>query len=266
MPEIHDTAMVDPAAEIAEDVRVGPYCTVGPKATLERGVRLQSHVVVDGRTHLGAGVQVYPFATVGTNPQDLKYKGEDTALEVGAGTVIREHCTLNPGTVGDKLVTRVGRNCVLMVGAHVAHDCQVGDNVIMANQATLGGHVHVGERAFLGGLCAVHQFSRIGKGAMIGGMSGVENDVIPYGLVIGNRARLSGLNVVGLKRRGLAKSDLQTLRAAYQELFHGRGETFRERLDRVAETYGALQAVADIVAFIRADSDRSLCQPAADGG
>jgi UDP-N-acetylglucosamine acyltransferase len=231
---------------------------------LDDGVGLRSHVVVEGRVHLGARVQVYPFAVLGTPPQDLKYKGEASRLEVGAGTVIREHCTLNPGTEGGHMLTAVGADCLLMIGAHVAHDCQVGDNVIMANHATLAGHVDVGARAFLGGLSAVHQFSRIGTGAMIGGMSGVENDVIPYGLVTGNRARLQGLNLVGLKRRGVAKSEVQKLRAAYQDLFHGREGTFRERLDRLSQSYGDVQVVADLVAFIRADSSRSLCQPQAE--
>jgi len=263
MSDIHATALVDPAAELADDVTVGPYSIVGPNVVLEAGVVIHSHAVVDGHTRLGAGVQVYPFAAVGTKPQDLKFKGETSWLEVGAGTVIREHCTLNPGTRGDRLVTSVGRDCVLMIGAHVAHDCQVGDSVIMANQATLAGHVHVGANAFVGGLSAVHQFCRIGAGAMIGGMSGVENDVIPYGLVTGNRARLNGLNLVGLKRRGVAKSDVQKLRAAYEDLFHGREGTFRERLDRLAQNHGDVQVVDDLLDFIQTDSSRSLCQPQA---
>ncbi len=263
MSDIHATALVDPAAELADDVTVGPYSIVGPNVVLEAGVVIHSHAVVEGHTRLGAGVQVYPFAAVGTKPQDLKFKGETSWLEVGAGTVIREHCTLNPGTQGDQLVTSVGRDCVLMIGAHVAHDCRVGDGVIMANQATLAGHVHVGATAFIGGLSAVHQFCRIGAGAMIGGMSGVENDVIPYGLVTGNRARLNGLNLVGLKRRGVAKSDVQKLRAAYGNLFHGREGTFRERLDRLAQNYGDVQVVDDLIDFIQTDSSRSLCQPQA---
>ena len=263
MSDIHATALVDPSAELADDVSVGPYSIVGPNVVLEAGVVIHSHVVVDGHTRLGVGVQVYPFAAVGTKPQDLKFKGETSWLEVGEGTVIREHCTLNPGTQGDQLVTSVGRHCVLMIGAHVAHDCRIGDGAIMANQATLAGHVHVGAHAFLGGLSAVHQFSRIGTGAMIGGMSGVENDVIPYGLVTGNRARLNGLNLVGLKRRGVAKSDVQKLRAAYEDLFHGSDGTFRERLDRLNQKYGDVQIVDDVIDFIQADSSRSLCQPQA---
>lgn len=264
MSDIHATAIVDPSAELASDVSVGPYSIVGPNVVLEAGVTLHGHVMVDGHTRLGEGVRVYPFAAVGTPPQDLKYRGEHSWLEVGAGTVIREHCTLNPGTQGDQLRTTVGRNCVLMIGAHVAHDCRIADGVIMANHATLGGHVHVGERAFLGGLSAVHQFCRIGAGAMVGGMSGVENDVIPNGLVTGNRARLNGLNLVGLKRRGVVKSDVQKLRAAYTHLFHGSDGTFRERLERLQADYGQVQVIDDLIDFVRTDSSRSLCQPQAE--
>jgi UDP-N-acetylglucosamine acyltransferase len=264
MSDIHATAIVDPSAQIADDVSIGPYSIVGPNVVLEAGVTLHAHVVVEGHTRLGAGVRVYPFAAVGTPPQDLKFKGERSWLEVGAGTVIREHCTLNPGTQGDRLLTSVGRECVLMIGTHIAHDCEIGDGVVMANQATLAGHVHVGARAFLGGLCAIHQFCRIGVGAMIGGMSGVEADVIPYGLVTGNRARLNGLNLVGLKRRGASKADVQKLRGAYTQLFHGDAGTFRERLERLQEEYGQVQLVDDLIDFIRADSSRSLCQPQAE--
>ena len=264
MAEIHATAVVDPAAQIASDVSIGPYCVVGPEVELDEGVMLRQHAVVEGRTRLGPGVQVYAFAAVGSPPQDLKYKGERSVLEVGAQTIIREHCTLNPGTEGGGGVTRVGANCLLMVGTHVAHDCQLGDGVVMANNATLGGHVTVGASAFLGGLCAIHQFARVGQGAMVGGMSGVEGDVIPYGMVMGNRARLTGINVVGLKRRGTGKPDLQRLRAAYHELFVDRRGTFQDRLHRVAEVYAEDPLVQDIVAFIRADADRSLCQPKAE--
>lgn len=264
MADVHPTAVVDPAAQIASDVTIGPYCVVGPDVELGAGTVLRQHAVVEGHTQLGEGVKVYAFAVVGSPPQDMKYKGEESRLEVGAGTVIREHCTLNPGTEGGGLLTKVGSNCLLMVGAHVAHDCIVGDGVVMANNATLAGHVHVGDGAFVGGLSAVHQFSRIGQGAMIGGMSGVENDVIPYGMVMGNRARLTGLNVVGLRRRGISKSDLQRLRAAYQDLFVDRTGTFQERLDKVETAYGDTPLVADVINFIRAESDRSLCQPKAE--
>lgn len=264
MAEVHATAVVDPSARVAPDAAIGPFCVVGANVELGAGVVLHKHVVVEGFTRVGDGVHVYPFSALGTPPQDMKYRGEETYLEVGANTIVREHCTLNPGTEGGGKHTRVGANCLLMVGSHVAHDCIVGDGVVMANGATLAGHVHVGDRAFIGGLSAIHQFSRIGQGAMIGGMSGVENDVIPYGLVMGNRARLTGLNIVGLKRRGAPKSDLHRLRAAYGELFVQRSGTFQERLARVADTYADSPLVQDIVRFIRADSDRALCQPKAE--
>ncbi|SDG90875.1 acyl-ACP--UDP-N-acetylglucosamine O-acyltransferase [Roseospirillum parvum] len=260
MPDIHATALVDPAAELAPDVTVGPYCVVGPEVRLAAGVRLMSHVVVEGRTSIGPGCHVYPFASIGHAPQDLKYRGEDSRLEIGAHTTIREHVTINPGTEGGGMLTRVGDHCLLMVGAHVAHDCQVADHVILVNNATLAGHVEVGEFAIVGGLSAVHQFVRIGKHAMIGGMSGVENDVIPYGSVTGNRARLSGLNIVGLKRRGFSRDDIHTLRAAYRMLFAQEG-TLAERLEDVAKMFADHTAVRDIVDFIRVDSSRAVCQP-----
>lgn len=260
MADIHPTAVVDPAAELAADVTVGPYCVIGPRVRLEAGVVLMSHVVVEGDTRIGPRTRVYPFASIGHAPQDLKFRGEESRLEIGADTTIREHVTLNPGTEGGGLLTRVGDRCLLMVGAHVAHDCQVADGVILVNNATLAGHVEVGEFAIVGGLSAVHQFVRIGKHAMIGGMSGVEHDVIPYGSVMGNRARLSGLNIIGLKRRGFSRDDIHTLRAAYRMLFAQEG-TMAERLEDVAEMFADHAAVQDIVQFIRVDSSRAVCQP-----
>ncbi|HET6222549.1 MAG TPA: acyl-ACP--UDP-N-acetylglucosamine O-acyltransferase, partial [Dongiaceae bacterium] len=239
---------------------IGPYCVVGAEVELAEQVELVAHVVLAGRTRIGAGTKIYPFASLGHPPQDLKYKGEPSALIIGAKNVIREQVTMNPGTAGGGMVTRVGNNGLFMVGAHVAHDCKLGNNVIMANNATLGGHVEVGDHAILGGLCAVHQFVRIGPHAMIGGMSGVEHDVIPYGLVKGDRARLSGLNTVGLKRRGFSRKDIHDLRTAYRLLFAEEG-TMAERIEDVAQLYGENQPVMDLVEFIRADSSRAICQP-----
>jgi UDP-N-acetylglucosamine acyltransferase len=202
MPEIHPTAIVAGGARLAEDVVIGPYCVVGDNVVLGAGVRLLSHVVVDGRTSVGEGTRIFPFVSIGLEPQDLKYRGEASTLVIGRHNTIREHVTINPGTAGGGMVTRIGDHCLLMVGAHVAHDCQLGDHVIMANNATLAGHVVVEDYALLGGLSAVHQFVRIGRHAMIGGMSGVERDVIPYGQVMGDRARLTGLNIIGMQRRG----------------------------------------------------------------
>ena len=218
-------------------------------------------MVLDGRTTIGANCRIYPFASIGHCPQDLKYSGEPSRLEIGANNVIREHVTINPGTKGGGMLTRVGNNCLFMVGAHVAHDCVIEDNAILVNNATLGGHVRVGEWGIIGGLSAVHQFVRIGKHSMIGGMSGIEHDVIPYGSVIGNRAKLSGLNIVGLKRRGFSREEIHDLRKAYRLIFALEG-TLAERLDDVAEDFGQNEPVMEIVDFIRADSARAICQPA----
>jgi UDP-N-acetylglucosamine acyltransferase len=259
---IHPTAIIDKAAQLGPDVSIGPYCVVGPKVKLGKGVKLHSHVVVDGATTIGEETEIYPFASIGTPPQDLKFKGEASELHIGKRCRIREHVTINPGTEGGGLLTKVGDECLIMVGAHVAHDCQIGNHVILVNNATLAGHVHVGDFAIIGGNSAVHQFVRIGAHAMIGGMSGVENDVIPYGTVMGDRAHLAGLNLVGLERRGFSKDDIRALRSAYRSLFAPEG-TFQERLDSVANNNANVAAVTDVVKFIRAKSSRALCQPRA---
>jgi len=266
MALIHPTAVVAPGAVIADNVEIGAYCVIGENVTLAAGVSLKSHVVIDGRTMVGERTRIFPFASIGFETQDLKYKGEPSSLEIGHDNTIREHVTINPGTEGGGMVTRVGNHCLLMVGAHVAHDCQIGDHVILVNNATLGGHVVMEEHSILGGLSAVHQFVRIGRHAMIGGMSGVERDVIPYGLVMGDRARLNGLNIIGMQRRGFTRDDIQTLRSAYNTLFGDDG-TLAERVDVVAERFGGSAPVDDLVAFIRADSSRAICQPkGANGG
>ncbi|MGQ9371399.1 acyl-ACP--UDP-N-acetylglucosamine O-acyltransferase [Azospirillum sp. A39] len=262
---IHPSAIVDPAARLGDGVVVGPFCTVGADVTLGDRVRLVSHVAVAGRTSVGEGTVVYPFASIGQPPQDLKYRGEPSELIVGRFNQIRESVTMNTGTEGGGMVTRVGDHGLFMVGAHVAHDCIVGDHVIMANNATLGGHVVLGDYAILGGLSAVHQFVRIGPHAMIGGMSGVENDVIPYGLVMGERARLAGLNLVGLERRGFAKEEVRALRGAYRTLFGSNADTFAGRLDEVVREYGDAALVAQMLEFIRAKSSRPLLQPRHEG-
>ena len=262
MAEVHATAIVEPGAQLGQDVFVGPYCTVGSDVVLEDGVRLVSHVVVAGRTTVGPRTTVYPFASIGMPPQDLKYKGEPSRLEIGADNTIREYATMNTGTEGGGMVTRVGDRGLFMLGAHVAHDCTVGNHVIFANNATLGGHVVVDDYAIIGGLAAVHQFCRIGAHAIIGGVSAVVQDVIPYGSASGDRARLIGLNVVGLRRREFSRADIQALRAAYRLLFAEEG-TLSERIDDVAEMYSDNGAVMDIVAFMRADSTRAICQPKA---
>ena len=261
MSNIHSTAVINTKAELGSNVKVGPYCVIGENLKINDGTELISHVVLDGRTTIGANCRIFPFASIGHCPQDLKYSGEPSRLEIGANNVIREHVTINPGTKGGGMLTRVGNNCLFMVGAHVAHDCVIEDNAILVNNATLGGHVRVGEWGIIGGLSAVHQFVRIGKHAMIGGMSGIEHDVIPYGSVIGNRAKLSGLNIVGLKRRGFSREEIHDLRKAYRLIFALEG-TLAERLDDVAEDFGQNEPVMEIVDFIRADSARAICQPA----
>ena len=223
MTGIHPTAVVEKGAELGVGVQVGPFCCVGPHARLADGVELKSHVVVEGHTEIGANTRVFPFASLGTQPQDLKYKGEVSRLVIGANNVIREHVTMNPGTEGGGLETRVGNNCLFMVGAHVAHDCQLGDHIILVNNATLAGHVGIEDFAIVGGLSAVHQFVRIGRHAMIGGMTGVTQDVIPYGSVTGNRAKLEGLNLVGLKRRNFDRETIHALRQAYRLIFAQEG-------------------------------------------
>lgn len=262
MAEIHPTAIIAPGAEFGTGVSIGPYCVIGAGVCLSNNVRLHSHVVIDGNTALGDGCEVFSFATLGLPPQDLKFKGEPSRVEIGAGTVFREHATVHGGTAGGGLLTVVGSNCLVMVGAHIAHDCHVGNNVVMANNATLGGHVHVGDFAVLGGLAGVHQYVRIGHHAMVGGLSGVENDVIPYGSVMGNRAYLSGLNIIGLKRRGFSRDDIHALRAAYRLMFAEEG-TMSERIQDVAEMFKQNAPVMEIVHFIRADSSRAVCQPQA---
>lgn len=262
---IHQTAIVDTAARIGEGVRIGPYCIVGPDVSLGDGVVLHSHVVVEGRTEIGEGTEIYPFASIGTQPQDLKYKGEPSKLVIGKNNRIREHVTMNPGTEGGGMVTRIGDNGLFMVAVHVAHDCIVGNNVIMANNATLAGHVVVEDFAIIGGLSAIHQFVRIGKHAMVGGMSGVENDVIPYGSVMGDRAKLSGLNIVGMKRRGFGKDDVHALRRAYRMLFADEG-TMGERVQDVAKLFDANSGVMEIVEFMAASSSRGITQPKSGNG
>jgi len=266
MPEIHPTAIVAAGARLDPDVAIGPYCIVGDAVELAAGVRPHSHIVFVCRTTIGERTRIFPFASIGLEPQDLKYKGEASSLVIGRDNTIREHVTINPGTEGGGMVTRVGDHCLLMVGVHVAHDCQIGNHVVMANNATLAGHVLIEDYALLGGLSAVHQFVRIGRHAMIGGMSGVERDVIPYGQVMGDRARLNGVNIIGMQRCGFSREDIQGLRSAYQFLFSA-GGTLSDRVNEAAERFGGIGPVDDIIAFIRADSNRAICQPkGANGG
>ncbi len=254
---IHPSAIVARGAELGAGVSIGPWCSIGANAVIEDGARLVSHVVVDGHTTIGADVVLFPFCTVGLEPQDLKYRGEPTRCEIGARTQIREHCTIHRGTATGRGITHVGADCLIMAVAHVAHDCQVGDHVIVANNAVMGGHVSIADHAVIGGAAAIHQFVRIGRAAMIGGVSGVEADVIPFGSVIGNRARLTGLNVIGLKRRGFDKAQIGLLHTAFRALFRHEG-VFAQRLAETRAKYGEDPLIAEVLAFIDAPSHRGL--------
>lgn len=257
---IHPTAVIHPNASIGENVRIGPYSIVGEHVTLGDDVVLHSHVVVEGHTSIGEGSQIFPFASIGHQPQDLKYHGEASRLIIGRNNVIREHATMNPGTETGGMETRVGDNGLFMMACHVAHDCQIGNNVIMANNATLGGHVTVGDFTVIGGLAAVHQFVRIGPHAMIGGMSGVESDVIPYGRVKGERAFLAGLNLTGLERRGFDKNDIRALQKAYNQIFADDG-TLEQRLEQVERDFADQAHVMDMINFAREKTRFPLCHP-----
>jgi UDP-N-acetylglucosamine acyltransferase len=254
---IHPTAIVDHGAELGPGVQIGPFCTVGPHVVIEAGARLVSHVVVEGHTRIGEDAQLFPFCTVGLPPQDMKYKGEPTRCDIGARTLVREHCTIHRGTATGIGVTTVGSDCMLMAVVHVAHDCTLGNNVIVANNAVMGGHVSIGDHAVVGGAAAIHQFVRIGRAAMIGGVSGVEGDVIPFGSVIGNRARLASLNVIGLRRRGFDKAAIQRLHIAFKALYNKQG-VFAQRLADMRARFGDDPLVAEILAFIDAPSHRGL--------
>ena len=255
---IHPTAVVDPAARVAADATVGPFCVVGPGVVLEESVSLRAHVVVEGDTVIGAGTTVWPFAVLGAVPQDLKYAGEATRLRVGPGNRIREHVTMNIGTAGGGGETRVGAGGLFMAGCHVAHDAQVGDRVVVANGAAIAGHCVIGDDAVIGGMAGIHQWVRVGAGAMIGALAMVTHDVIPHGLVQGPRGALDGLNLVGLRRRGVAREEIAALRAAYGTLGEGTG-AFQDRARDLAEVPSAL--VREVVAFILAGSDRQFLTP-----
>lgn len=259
-PVIHPTAIVSESAQLESGVRIGPYSIVGPSVVLGDDVELVSHAVVEGNTVIGKGTRIFPFASVGHEPQDLKFHGEDSRLEIGDRCTIRESVTINPGTQNGGMLTKIGNDCLIMANAHVAHDAIVGNNVIMANYVGIAGHVHVGDNVIFGGTCVIHQFSRIGSHAFIGAQSMVDGDVIPYGMAIGNRAHLTGLNLVGLKRRGFEREAIHRLRAAYRQIFASEG-TLRERVEDAAELFKDDFLVQDVVRFIAEASDRPILLP-----
>jgi len=259
---VHASACVEEGAELGRDVEIGPFCHVGKGAKLMDGVRLISHVSVAGDTTIGPRARVFPFASIGHEPQDLKYRGEAVRLVIGEDCLIREGVTMNPGTAGGGSETIVGARCVFLANAHVAHDCRLGDNVILSNNVMLAGHCQIGDFAILSGGAAAHQFVRIGAHAFVGGLAGVENDIIPFGIALGNRASLAGINFVGLKRRGYSHQAIHELRRAYKMLFAEKG-TLKERVEDVAAAFPNEEAVQQIVAFLRAGGDRAVCTPRA---
>ncbi|MCF7700210.1 acyl-ACP--UDP-N-acetylglucosamine O-acyltransferase [Loktanella sp. M215] len=258
MPDIHPSAVVADGAVIGEGCVIGPLCVLGAQVVLGARVTLKSHVVVTGDTHIGDDTTIFQFAVIGEIPQDLKFGGEDTRLRIGARNRIREHVTVNCGTAGGGGLTQIGEDCLLMAGCHVAHDCRIGNRVIVVNSSAVAGHCVLEDDVIVGGLSGIHQFVRIGQGAIIGALSMVTNDVIPHGLVMGPRATLEGLNLVGLKRRGMARADIAALRRAYDILRDGEG-TFHARAEALDGTDTV--AVRQILDFIRGDSDRSFLTP-----
>ena len=265
MPQgnVHATAVVESGARLGEGVRIGPYCVVGSEVSLGDGVELLSHVVVAGRTTIGARTKLFPFASIGHQPQDLKYKGEPSTLDVGSDCLIREGVTMNPGTEGGGMKTVVGDRCAFLANSHVGHDCFVGNNVVFSNGVMIAGHVTVGDFVIMGGGAGVIQFARVGAHSFLGAMSGLENDLIPYGMALGNRAHLSGLNIIGLQRRGFAREDIHSLRRAYRALFADEG-TLQERVEDVEKEFADNPIVKEILAFVRAGGKRSLCVPHAE--
>ncbi len=260
MGTIDPTARIDKGAQIGSNVNVGPYCVVGANVTIGDDCTLLAHVHVAGRTTIGARTKISAFASLGTAPQSVHYKGEDTSLRIGEDCDIREHVTMNIGTIGGGGETVVGSKCLFMVGSHIAHDCKIGNNVTFANNATLGGHVEVGDHTFMGGLCGVHQFVRIGESVIVGGLTGVAFDVIPFAAIVGDRGTLVGLNRVGLRRRGFTPPQIQSVYKAYRAIFFGPGK-IEQRVAAVAEEFAGDQNVMRMVEFIRSMKSRRLTQP-----
>jgi UDP-N-acetylglucosamine acyltransferase len=256
---IHKTAIVDSEAKISANVNIGPYSIIGPNVEIGEDTVVSSHVSIAGHTKIGKKNKIYPFASVGNNPQDLKYNGEKSYLEIGDSNTIREYVSINPGTDGGGGLTKIGNNCLFMVSSHVAHDCVIGDNVVAVNNVAIGGHVQIDDNAIIGGNSAIHQFIRIGKFAMIGGICAVIRDVIPYGLVHGNRSVLQGINLIGLRRNNISNHDIALLSNAYKEIF--KSENLSENLKNLSEDYKKNDLVIEILKFIQKDKKRPICTP-----
>ena len=256
---IHQTALIDPKAKIHSSVKVGPYSVIGANVEINENTEIQSHVSIVGNTKIGKNNKIYSFASIGSDPQDLKFQGEETKLEIGSDNKIREYVTINPGTNGGGGVTKVGNKCLFMVSAHVAHDCFVGNNVILANSVPLGGHAYIEDNVIIGGNSAVQQFTRVGRSAMIGGMCGVVRDIIPYGIVHGNRSILQGLNLIGLRRKNIPNRDIKILSDAYKEIF--KNENLTENLNNLSKELKQHELVSEVVDFIEKDKKRPICTP-----
>jgi len=256
---IHKTAIIDSKAKVSSSVKIGPYTVIAPNVEIGEDVIIHSHVNISGNTKIGDGTIIFPFASIGNVPQDLKYKGEDTKLEIGKNNKIREYVTISPGTEGGGGLTKIGDNCLFMISSHIAHDCNVGNNVIIANNVPLGGHVTIEDNVVIGGNSAVQQFTRIGKLAMVGGMTGVLHDVIPYGLSIGNRNYLQGLNLIGLRRANFENKDILGLTEAYKEIFATKNLT--DNLNKLNGEFKENPLVKNVIEFITKDKKRSICTP-----
>ena len=261
MNNIHSTSIVSSKSELGNNIKIGPYCIINENVKIGDNCNLIANVFVDGNTTIGKNCTFYPFSSIGSSPQDLKYKGEKSLLNIGNNNTFREYVTINPGTNGGGLITSIGNDCLFMVSCHVAHDCIIEDNVVLVNNASLAGHVKVEDYAIIGALSGVHQFCRIGKHSMIGAMSGIDSDVIPYGTVVGNRAFLSGLNIIGLKRRGFNKDIIQDLKKAYGVLFVSNEGTISDRIKEVSEDFSGNVPVMEIVDFLTKEKSRSICKP-----
>ena len=256
---IHNSSVIDKKAKISKNVKIGPYCFVGPNVEIAENVELISNVHLEGNTKIGKGTKIFPFASIGTQPQDLKFKGEENYLEIGENNLIREYVTINPGTEGGGSKTTVGNNCLFMISSHIAHDCKIGNNVIIANNVPLGGHVTIEDSVVIGGNSAVQQFTRIGRLAMIGGMTGVLKDVIPFGLSIGNRNFLQGLNLIGLRRHKYENQKIIGLDKAYKEIFSSKN--LHENLIKINGEYKDNELVGEVIQFIEKDKKRPICSP-----
>ena len=256
---IHKTAIIDSNAKISNHVKIGSYSVIGPGVEIGEGTEIQSHVSINSNTKIGKNNKIFSFASIGSDPQDLKFSGEQTSLEIGDNNKIREYVTINLGTKGGGGLTKVGNNCLFMVSSHIAHDCVVGDNVILANNVPLGGHAHIEDNVIIGGNSAVQQFTRVGRSAMIGGMCGVVRDIIPYGIAHGNRSILKGLNLIGLRRKNIPNKEIMTLSDAYKEIF--KNENLTQNLNELSEDYKKNDLVLEVVNFIEKDKKRAICTP-----